>query len=634
MFRHDQGCYKCGGFPGHKTKDRPVLYQCTQCGYFVCNQHRIGIGANTCPNCKSQKFKVALSRNTGFNKKTGGLPSSGGYAVSSKWKAKKQDAVEIDPEDAAQNSSGGGGFGAGGQQHKGSKSQGAVMASDQKAQVKVARSEEVLKNPTSVEQVKYVSIQQAAQLPESVRDRYIVQAPFIKDNGGGADMMTLSDTDMESRPHFLVRMGGASTLSENIKDQQAFNSMPLSLADMNEQEKIQNGDFVSLSAKGVAAIDFASQEEIKNNKAHLRLKAAISLDENEDTDDDLPEIAVRMALRAGGSSAMAEDGEDTPLQIAATAASHQHHEDTADTLREEDEPVDDTDPYSGVGTMLDMMDDKKTAIPKMILSDVYFRLTLPESLTKYEEFLKKRAKQQEPTDNLAMAVISFDPRRLALYEHLTKLLREHAYLFGAAGYAPQSVNNLPSTALTDLRRLIKANAKIIAIGDVGLDLHYSPHTADKQADLMVAQIKMAAEFGMPVYLSSKKADDDFAGILNHLQAEGVRFNGVLTSVIETKRMVETIKQHNLYVAIRPEVSYEEAESYRAFLKHVPPAKLLLASGSEHTAPFTHRGWWNEPAFIDETARHAAKVYNVKPEIMATQACKNFARLLFADAPSE
>ncbi|MBI1362731.1 MAG: hypothetical protein GC134_02005 [Proteobacteria bacterium] len=617
MFRHDQGCYKCGGHPGHRTKDRAVLYQCTQCGFYVCNQHRIGIGANTCPNCKSKKFRTAMSRNTSMNKKSGGMPSSGGFTASKKWGMKPKDNQTVDIDDDYQESDGGGGggFGAGGGNNKGSKSQGAVLASDKEnTQVKVARKEEVF---TKQNNTQYISAEQAGKLPEGVRDRYVIQAPYMKDNG--VDMMTLSDVDMEGKSYVLVR-GPAGSAEDDVKNMA--NRPPQSLAEMEaDEEQPEKGKFIGQSALGIAAIEFspaAPKDARQSELEGLSLKASVTIVDGEGDEDDLPEIAVKMALRAGGSSTVSSQSLDDESKI-------------KEPEEEPEEEDDDSDPYEGLDLeMLSLVKDKQNAVPKMIFSDVYFRLTLPESITKYEAFMKARSKQDKPDDNIQMAVISFDPRRLVLFDQIIGLLKKWPQVFGAAGYGPQTVNSLPATALDDLRKLVRKNAKIIAIGDVGLDLHFSPHTVDKQVDLMVAQIKIAAELGMPVYLSAKKADDVFAAVLDDLKNQGIVFHGIFSSVIESKKVLEAILKHQLYVAIRPEVSHEEQETYRNYLKHVHPSRLLLASGFEHTAPFTHRGWWNEPAFIEETARHAAKLYNVKPEIMATQACKNFAKLLFAD----
>jgi len=690
MFRHSQGCYKCGGHPGHKTKDRPVLYQCAQCGFFVCNQHRVGLGGNTCPNCKSTKFKTALTRTGSMGKKTGGMPTSGGMmAGKNRYGGKNKDKPELDDMDTG---SGGMGGGSGSPvDKKGSNSQGAISTLENTTKVVVIRNDEVLSNNALLEQiatashsedggnsvVHYVSAEQAGNLPDSVKDRFVVKAPYVKDGGESSGLMTLSELDMASKSDAFSARGIGNMSGSSISGSapgthrgglKSLSELPpLTLSDVDMEAKSQTfaargllsdaqqqtGSHVNTSSEHTTSLTGGSEIAGLSRQEPLSLAEMMEQEANaaNSTNSTMHTSSISAEQQGEGSplndvDMPARDEAEEDLYLSEDEAEMQLLEDHTSSEEAgwqqdddngfddfDDEDVDTTDPYSGVGGMLDMLDEKKSSIAKMILSDVYFRLTLPESIEKYENFMKERAKQSNESDPLQMSVISFDPRRLALYEKIVAILKAWPSVFGAAGYSPQSISGLPPTAMKDLRKLVRGNAKIIAIGDVGLDLHYSPHTKDRQKDVMKAQICLAAELGMPVFLSSKKADAEFAQTLEELKEEGVLFNGIFTSVLESKEILKTIMAHNLFVAVRPEVSYTEHDLYRELLKHIHPSRLLMASGLEHTAPFSRRGWWNEPAFIEETTRYGAKLYNVKPEIMATQTCKNFAKLLFADAPS-
>ena len=62
---------------------------------------------------------------------------------------------------------------------------------------------------------------------------------------------------------------------------------------------------------------------------------------------------------------------------------------------------------------------------------------------------------------------------------------------------------------------------VAAVGEIGLDYHYSPETAKAQMELFALQLETARAFGLPVVIHTRDADDDTLGILREIPSRGV-----------------------------------------------------------------------------------------------------------------
>ena len=67
--------------------------------------------------------------------------------------------------------------------------------------------------------------------------------------------------------------------------------------------------------------------------------------------------------------------------------------------------------------------------------------------------------------------------------------------------------------LKQMKKIIKSNSKIIAIGEIGLDYHYDNTNKDRQRDLFVKQIMLAKEYKLPIVIHTRDATKDTIDIL-------------------------------------------------------------------------------------------------------------------------
>lgn len=177
---------------------------------------------------------------------------------------------------------------------------------------------------------------------------------------------------------------------------------------------------------------------------------------------------------------------------------------------------------------------------------------------------------------------------------------------------------------------ILARPGAVAVGEIGLDYHYSPETRDAQRELFGQMLALARARRLPVVIHSREAEDDTIAMLaEHAAAwpgEPGRL-GVLHCFTGGPEFVRRVVEVGLFVSFSGITSFRNADSIRAAAKLVPAERLLVETDAPYLAPVPHRGQRNEPAFVVEVARALAAARGTALEEIARQTTMN-AELLF------
>ncbi len=89
----------------------------------------------------------------------------------------------------------------------------------------------------------------------------------------------------------------------------------------------------------------------------------------------------------------------------------------------------------------------------------------------------------------------------------------HKGFYSTVGVHPHDARNCSEKTLDVFRDLVRTNKSIVAVGECGLDYDrmYSP--ADVQRKWFEAQVELAEELDLPLFLHERSAAQDFAAIL-------------------------------------------------------------------------------------------------------------------------
>lgn len=220
-----------------------------------------------------------------------------------------------------------------------------------------------------------------------------------------------------------------------------------------------------------------------------------------------------------------------------------------------------------------------------------------------------------------MVTISTRVRR---FDEVRAVAERYDQIYCSIGTHPHNAHEELDVTVDDLVRLAE-HAKVVAIGEAGLDYHYNKSPRDAQAAGLRVHIDAARETGLPLVIHAREADADLAAILNEENGKGA-FPAVLHCFSSGRALAETGIALGHYVSFSGILTFKNADDLRDIARDLPAHRILVETDAPYLAPPPHRGKRNEPAFVVQTAAVLAEIRGVTTEAIAAQTTENFHRL--------
>ena len=152
-----------------------------------------------------------------------------------------------------------------------------------------------------------------------------------------------------------------------------------------------------------------------------------------------------------------------------------------------------------------------------------------------------------------------------------------------------------------------------AIGEIGLDRHWSDTFFSEQTEAFRIQMIWAAEAGLPVIIHVREAHDTLFDILDSLQEKGVPMRGVMHAFSGSLETYRRIKSYGGFkVGIGGVVTYRNA-GIAVTVKDIPIEDIVLETDSPWLTPVPFRGKRNESAYLRIIAERLADIKGLTME---------------------
>lgn len=204
-------------------------------------------------------------------------------------------------------------------------------------------------------------------------------------------------------------------------------------------------------------------------------------------------------------------------------------------------------------------------------------------------------------------------------EEVLELTQKYENIYGAIGIHPENVEEYTKEDLKHIEENIK-NKKIIAIGEIGLDYHYTKENKESQKELLESQLKIAEHYHLPVIIHSREATEDTINTLKKYKVTGVihSFSGSL----ETAKIY--IKMGYL-LGINGVITFKNSK-LKEVIKEIPLDNIILETDSPYLTPEPFRGKRNEPARIHEIAKFICELKDISLDELARITNDNIKRI--------
>lgn len=209
-------------------------------------------------------------------------------------------------------------------------------------------------------------------------------------------------------------------------------------------------------------------------------------------------------------------------------------------------------------------------------------------------------------------------------------------LYPALGLHPENLLADYRPSLDALRAQLDSHAgELIAIGEVGLDLHWDRHRLDDQLAALGVQVEWAVDHDLPLLLHIRDAMPAFLQALpvydRYAHGKGRRLRGVLHCYNGTAdEALEALRWGDFLFGIGGILTYKHSATPDV-ARAIGLGRILLETDAPYLAPVPHRGKRNEPAFTADTARALADVLGTSLADVADTTTQNAEKLFHFDA---
>jgi len=206
------------------------------------------------------------------------------------------------------------------------------------------------------------------------------------------------------------------------------------------------------------------------------------------------------------------------------------------------------------------------------------------------------------------------------------LATAHANLYASVGVHPDYADlEEPTVPLLVAR---SREAKVVAIGETGLDYFRLTGDLGWQRERFRTHIRAAREAGMPLVIHTRAAAADTIAIMREERAGEA--GGVMHCFTETWDVAARALELGFHISFSGIVTFRNATELKEVARRVPLERMLIETDSPYLAPVPHRGKRNQPAWVRHVAEEIARLREVPLEAIARATSDNFFRLFRID----
>jgi TatD DNase family protein len=176
-------------------------------------------------------------------------------------------------------------------------------------------------------------------------------------------------------------------------------------------------------------------------------------------------------------------------------------------------------------------------------------------------------------------------------------------VFAIVGIHPNEAAGFDD-ALRDEVRERAQTAKVVAIGETGLDYYRDRAPKDDQRRSFEAHLALASELGMPVVIHTRQAEEDTFDMLRG-------FDGtVVLHCFSSPGRVDECVERGYVCSFAGNVTYNRSRDLQQAAKRIPDELLLVETDAPFLSPQPVRGKPNEPGNVTHTAQLVADLRDV------------------------
>ncbi|MFD1804216.1 TatD family hydrolase [Mixta tenebrionis] len=210
------------------------------------------------------------------------------------------------------------------------------------------------------------------------------------------------------------------------------------------------------------------------------------------------------------------------------------------------------------------------------------------------------------------------------FDNILALTQRYPALYAALGLHPIAIQQHSDAALAALEQHLQQRpAKLVAIGEIGLDLYMDDPRFDRQQYFLDAQLRLARDYDLPVILHSRRTHDKLA---QHLRRTEVPRRGVVHGFAGSLQQAQAFIAAGYAIGVGGTITYPRASKTRQTIAQLPLSSLLLETDAPDMPLNGFQGEPNRPERIINVWQTLCELRDEPPETIAAAIADNSMRL--------
>ena len=206
-------------------------------------------------------------------------------------------------------------------------------------------------------------------------------------------------------------------------------------------------------------------------------------------------------------------------------------------------------------------------------------------------------------------------------------------LYSTAGIHPHHAKEFSKESVCQLEKLLE-NKNVVAVGECGLDFNRNFSEPEDQLTCFEAQLELAVEKQMPVFLHQRDAHKDFLKILS------LYINKIPAAVAHcftgNEKELNDYLELGLYIGITGWICDERrGEELKSIVNKIPLNRLMIETDAPYLLPRDLKPRpklrRNEPKYLPHICQTVASCYQESAEIIEKHCYENSIRFFGLEA---
>ena len=205
------------------------------------------------------------------------------------------------------------------------------------------------------------------------------------------------------------------------------------------------------------------------------------------------------------------------------------------------------------------------------------------------------------------------------------LEEENTKIYGAIGLHPHGASRYDEAFEAELIEKLN-HPKIRALGEIGLDYHYTLSPVDVQKRVFEREINIAVEKQLPITIHTREAEDDTFEILKRAMPKDHFFH--IHCFTDSWEFAEKVLKEwkNAYFGFTGVLTFKNSKKIQDVCKRIPMDRLLSETDGPYMAPIPYRGKAAWPGHIPIIIKKIAELHDINIEEASIQLRENCRRI--------